>query len=139
MKSYYEELIKKNLLTKDGNRGQVSRKGKNLNRLISAFVQEKEREDKQSFFLDVATNWVEGRAKIPHVVSLTSFVLFLLQWSSIFVLGNVSGILAIIYLINFLFLPIIGIFSAIFGLGWKKHLLLLGNVGNIVLIFMVFY
>ncbi|MEK4564117.1 hypothetical protein MKX54_05475 [Alkalihalobacillus sp. FSL R5-0424] len=139
MKSYYESLIKKNLLTKDGYRGQITRKGRNLNRLIDAFVQERERKDEQTFFLDVATVWVEGRTKIPHAISLASFVIFLLQYVSIFVVGNVSGILAIIYLIGFLCLPIIGIFSAILGFGWRKILLLVGNIVNLFVIFMVFY
>lgn len=137
MISFEGDLIRDQRLLENYMKGPRPSVPKQVNQIVDAFVQVRHLKEEDDFYLAVAKAWVKDRAKIPHLVSLASYIGFLTLWLGLLLIlyfaERVSGVPFFLFLFGFIFLPIIGLLSALLGRGWRKALLALLNLSNNVI------
>lgn len=131
MKRIESNLVTNKQLNEDLTKGPVNGRTKSSRTLISAFVTHREmkEEEEENFYLQVARDWAGVLTRRRHRLSLICIIFYLVFYiGSIFFHHYISGWSGLVWIMVLFLAPLIGVFSAAWGKGWKKWVLLLVNL-----------
>lgn len=129
MERLESNLVINNQLNEDLTEGPVLGRTKSSRTLINAFVTHREMKEDENFYIQVARDWASILTRKRHRRALICIILFLIFYlGGIFFHHYISGWSGFVWLTVLFLAPLIGMFSAILGNGWKKWILLLGNL-----------
>ncbi|RWZ54550.1 hypothetical protein EQV77_14875 [Halobacillus fulvus] len=122
-----EILVKNRQMNEDYTAGPEQVNTEAGKRALSAFISQRDKQDQEDFYLYVAQEWVKNldrksiRTSILLVFVFLGLCLITIGLTQI--VGDIGGTPALVILATIIFTPVIGVFNALRGKGWKKWLM----------------